>query len=187
MKRGVFLLALLASSATFAAETQARADEPKGETGEAPSPDPAILAAPPRKHGLITLTFAPYDVHLSRKTGGTYNAWPLLVGLEYEAPSRWGIAGAFFQNSFDQPTGYLGAQRRYTWGPEDNSFFIKVSAGLLYGYKRPHDLAVPLNVGGLSPAVIPIVGYKYWRMTAEVVIFGFFYGAMGAVGIDIWK
>jgi hypothetical protein len=40
------------------------------------------------------------------------------------------------------------------------NLFVKVTAGILYGYVGQYKDKVPLNHGGFSPAIIPSIGYR---------------------------
>jgi hypothetical protein len=97
------------------------------------------------------------------------------------------VGGIYFRNSFNQPCGYVFGQKSYTWGGGDDGLFLKITAGILYGYKPPHDHSVPFNVKGFAPGFLPIVGYKYGRVTAEFTIFGAASGFAAALGYDIWR
>lgn len=134
---------------------------------------------------IVTGAFGFYTYHVSNDE--KLNGAPWMFGVEWEKPSRWGSGLAFFQNSFGQPSGYLYAQKRYTWSGGDEGWFLKITGGLLYGYRPPHEHAVPFNRGGFSPGLVPIVGYKKGRATAEIVVFGASSGFVATLGYDLWK
>ncbi len=100
-----------------------------------------------------------------------------LLDMEYRLNERWldgqWIAGlALFQNSFGQFSQYLyGALQWRPW-KEQPPFYVKVSAGLLHGYKGEYRDKVPFNHYEIAPAIIPSVGYCYVRYCGEFVLLG---------------
>ena len=103
--------------------------------------------------------FSPYSYHYSRDPDHRH-VW--LVGTERER-ANGALAGAvLFSNSFGQPTIYA-----YPWGGivKDvmgvDRLFVKWTAGILYGYRRPFENKVPLNYQGFSPGIIPAVGWQF--------------------------
>jgi len=97
-----------------------------------------------------------------------------MIGVEREDSNAKLEGISLFTNSFGQPTVYfypLGRVYRSIGGVEQLSF--KWTAGVLYGYKDPYEDKVPLNYGGLSPALIPALAYEFksgW--TAQVNFLG---------------
>jgi hypothetical protein len=67
---------------------------------------------------------------------------------------------SFFSNSFGQPSVYLYAGQQFNGLLGSPKLFVKVTAGILYGYVAPYEDKVPLNFHGFSPAIIPSLGYK---------------------------
>lgn len=75
---------------------------------------------------------------------------------------------SLFSNSFGQPSVYVFVGK--TWPrliPAIPALYASVSAGFLYGYVKPYQNKVPLNVGGFSPGIVPMLGY---RITPELSI-----------------
>lgn len=142
-------------------------------------------AATAGEWGRGTATFGGYTYHVSNDEN--FNEFPWLLGFEWENSKRWAAGAAYFENSFHQSCGYLYVQKRFVWGDGDDGWFLKIPFGLLYGYKPPHEHAVPFNYGGFSPGIAPIVGYKYRRFTAEAVVFGSLSGIIAVVGYDLWE
>jgi len=89
---------------------------------------------------------------------------------------RWGAAGnglgvAFFDNSFGQPSQYVYGGK--FWRPFDSSvplLHVKLTAGLISGYKGEYQDKIPYNRNGIAPAIIPSVGLSGRRFTGEVVL-----------------
>ncbi len=106
------------------------------------------------RYGLL---FSPFTQHF-HPSSEHEDVW--LLGLERERSSSQLAGVALFSNSFGQPSAYF-----YPWGkiyrdvlgrPE---LFVKVTAGVLYGYRGQYQDKVPFNHEGFSPAVVPAVGW----------------------------
>jgi hypothetical protein len=132
----------------------------------------------------VMLQIGPYVYH--RSEGTDRNNEPLLVGAEWESASRWEIGASYFENSFYQPSMYIYAGRRWFLGSGDEGFYVKLTGGLLYGYKEPHEDAIPVNYNGVGPVLIPAFGYQYQRANAQLVFLGT-NGLMLTFGYDFWK
>ena len=115
--------------------------------------------------------FSPYTYHF---TPDEKHKNVVMIGVERENSNAKLDGITLFTNSFGQPTAYIypwGRVYRSIGGVEQLSF--KWTAGLLYGYKDPYEDKVPLNYGGLSPALIPALAYEFksgW--TAQVNFLG---------------
>jgi hypothetical protein len=132
----------------------------------------------------VMLQIGPYVYHRNNDT--EHNSEPMLVGLEWESASRWEVGASFFKNSFSQPCGYIYGGRRWFLRSADDGFYVKLTAGPLYGYKEPYEDKIPVNDNGLGFAVIPAIGYQYKRANAQLVILGGA-GLMLSLGYDFWK
>ena len=133
--------------------------------------------------GTLTLKFGP-GVHHWRNDPD-HNNRSLLVGASWEFPSRWSVGGAFFRNSFHQPSQYLYMGKR--WFPDSlpDAVYVKVTAGVLLGYKEPYNRKVPLNhARGIAPAVLPALGYQYKRTNVQLIPLGTA-GLMMTFGVDL--
>lgn len=93
-----------------------------------------------------------------------------LIGLERNAPSKWLYGAATFRNSFDQRSYYAYVGKRFDVA--DSPFYLKLSGGLLHGYKGEYRDKIPLNRFGTAPAIIPSAGVRFGPFTAEVVLLG---------------
>ena len=93
-----------------------------------------------------------------------------LFGLERHTADSYLFGAATFLHSFDQRSyyGYVGKRFDYAGTP----FYSKLTAGLLYGYKGEYRDKIPLNRFGVAPVIIPSVGVKYRRASAEIVLLG---------------
>ena len=102
----------------------------------------------------LTLHFVASDEHKP--------VW--MIGLERQRSDGWVWGGAYFKNSFGQPSGYVYVGERYLNFTRFDELFAQWSAGLLYGYKKPYEHKVPFNYHGFSPGAALTLG---WRFTPE--------------------
>ena len=93
-----------------------------------------------------------------------------LIGLEWNDASAWLFGGATFRNSYDQQSLYGYAGKRFE--SADYPVYVKLSGGLLYGYKGEYRDKIPLNNLGVAPVIIPSVGAHLGPITAELVVLG---------------
>jgi hypothetical protein len=95
-----------------------------------------------------------------------------LVLGEWNITEKWLLGASFFDNSFGQPTQYVYGG--YRWRPVEQTqpFYVKVSAGLVHGYKDPYRDKIPFNHSGIAPVIIPSLGYCFSRVCSELVIVG---------------
>ena len=115
-------------------------------------------------------TSTPHEKHLN------------LIGVEWWAPGNWLMGAAAFRNSFDQPSQYIYIGK--LWRPWDNFplVHVKLTGGLLHGYKDQYKDRVPLNnESNIAPLILPSIGVSGNRFTADLVFFG--QGALVTVGI----
>ncbi|MFM7025089.1 MAG: hypothetical protein ACKOWC_03380 [Limnohabitans sp.] len=103
-------------------------------------------------------TFSPYTIHWSNNPAHKH---VVLVALDEQLPGGRLCGVSFFSNSFGQPSTYIyaGQQFNQLFGQPD--LFLKVTAGIMYGYVGAYQHKVPFNYRGFSPAVIPSLGYKF--------------------------
>ncbi|WP_263293228.1 sn-glycerol-3-phosphate transporter [Pseudomonas sp. A-B-19] len=94
-----------------------------------------------------------------------------LIGLERIDASDWLFGAATFRNSYGQRSHYAYAGKRY----ENASYpvYIKLTGGLLEGYRGKHKDKIPLNRFGVAPVIIPSLGAHYGPVAAELVLLGF--------------
>jgi hypothetical protein len=128
------------------------------------------------------LGIAPYALHWNYNSEHEH---VYLLGIERSQPAApsWSAADAtlwgfsVFNNSFGQPSAY--AYFGYRW---DHLFghpalYLKLSGGILYGYRGRFQDKVPFNHNGFSPAIIPSIGYRLTPRDAVQV------GVLGTAGM----
>ena len=104
------------------------------------------------------LTVSPYTLHWNsdpnhRRVG--------LVGVERHDSSDhslWGLSG--FSNSFGQPSVYAYYGHQWNSVGGNDRVYVKLSGGIIYGYKDEYADKVPFNHYGFAPVLIPAVGYR---------------------------
>jgi len=94
-----------------------------------------------------------------------------LVGLEWWLENDWHAGAAFFSNSYRQPTQYVYVGKAWPVGQSDH-FYVRVTAGLIHGYKDAHKNKIPFNHFGIAPAILPSLGVKYGHLFAEIQMLG---------------
>jgi len=93
-----------------------------------------------------------------------------LIGIERNQASGWLFGGATFRNSFRQRSNYAYVGKRYD--SSDYPVYLKVTGGLLQGYRGDYQDKIPLNHFGVAPVIIPSVGTHYGPLAAELVFLG---------------
>jgi len=117
----------------------------------------AVDGAPEPSHR-GEFTFSPYTHHW----GYSAEHKPVvLVALDEQLPGNRFCGVSFFSNSFGQPSTYVYAGQQFNSLLGNPNLFVKVTAGVLYGYVGKYKDKVPLNHDGFSPAIIPSIGYRF--------------------------
>jgi len=93
-----------------------------------------------------------------------------LIGIERNQASGWVFGGATFRNSFRQRSNYAYVGKRYD--SSEYPLYLKVTGGLLQGYRGDYKDKIPLNRYGVAPVIIPSVGTHYGPLAAELVFLG---------------
>ena len=107
----------------------------------------------------------------------------LILG-EWNITEQWLVGASFFDNSFGQPTHYIYGGWRWRPFEQLQPFYVKLSAGLVHGYKDPYQDKIPFNHSGVAPAIVPSVGYCFNRFCSELILFGGA-GMLITVGVTI--
>ncbi len=121
---------------------------------------PEFLAVPgaPEPTHKGELTLSPYTIHWSNNPEHKH---VVLVALDEQLPGGRLCGVSFFSNSFGQPSTYVYAGQQFNNLFGQPKLFLKVTAGVIYGYVGQYKNKVPLNYHGFSPGVIPSLGYKF--------------------------
>ena len=139
------------------------------------APEPAVT------RDIIMIQAAPTAIHFVSED--EHVDWSWLVGIEWQRPSRWLLGFAYFNNSFGQKCQYYYAGYSWTMSERNPNWYLKLTGGLLYGYKEPHD-TIPLGQNGYAPGAVAGLGYKWNRWNAQVNLLGVA-GVMITVGYDL--
>jgi hypothetical protein len=101
-----------------------------------------------------------------------HNDHQALMDLEYWREDNWLAGASWFRNSFKQPTQYLYVGK--LWRPFDTQpqVYVKLTGGVIHGYKDEFRDKIPFNKSGYAPGIIPSIGYSGRRFTGEFVLFG---------------
>jgi hypothetical protein len=128
----------------------------RAASGEIPDDPPA---------GQWTFSWSPLSVHFSPSDEHKHS---VALGLRRALGGPAFAGGAFFTNSFGQPSAYAHyGQRLYGGVPSRPPFYVEWSVGLMYGYVRDRADEVPMNVRGFSPAFLLSPG---WQLTPRTSI-----------------
>jgi hypothetical protein len=116
----------------------------------------AVQAAPEPAHR-GEFTFSPYTHHHSHSPD---HKPVVLLAIDEALPGDRLCGVSFFNNSFGLSSAYVYVGQQYKHLLGVPKLFVKVTAGLMYGYVAPYENKVPLNYKGFNPAIIPSFGYK---------------------------
>jgi hypothetical protein len=114
-------------------------------------------------------SFSPYTLHWNKSSE---HKPVVLVAIDRTVQGDRFCGLSLFTNSFGQPSVYSYVGQR--WNPIDsnNKLFIKVTAGIIYGYVGKYKNEI-LNYGGFAPAIIPSFGYALTETdSVQVMILG---------------
>lgn len=122
-----------------------------------------------------TFSAAPYTLHFSdaRKENdfepdNQKHSYVWLFAAEKQLGGRDFAGFAWFNNSFGQPTKYLYYGWRFEPLASVPKLFLKLSAGVIHGYKEPYHKKIPFNSrNGWGVTAIPAVG---WQFSPEAAV-----------------
>ena len=168
------LVATLLASSLSGVWAQTNTLPHKADDWQNSNPCPAWVAAAggsaPEADKRWDLTLSPYTLHYS--DSGEHKP-VVLASLDRAVAGNRFCGLSLFSNSFGQPTAYVyGGQRWDAWLGQPQ-LFVKVTAGIFYGYVGKYKDKVPLNYNGFSPGIIPSIGYAFTpHDSAQVLILG---------------
>lgn len=122
-----------------------------------------------------TFSAAPYTLHFSKakkendfEPDNQEHSYVWLLAAEKRLNERNFAGFAWFNNSFGQPTQYLYYGWRFQPLSSAPKLFLKLSAGLIHGYKEPYHKKIPFNSSsGWGFTAIPAIG---WQFTPESAV-----------------
>jgi len=129
------------------------------------------LAQSEEQSGRVMLQFAPGVIHFNSSPDHVDYSW--LVGAEYIWPKRWLVGYAYFNNSFGQKSHY--AYGGYSWvlnGNDTRYWYLKLTGGVVIGYREPYEDKIPFNNDGIAPGIVPGLGYQYDHFNVQVNLLG---------------
>ncbi|MGL4318494.1 MAG: sn-glycerol-3-phosphate transporter [Pseudomonas sp.] len=121
-----------------------------------------------------------YTTHWSHDP--QHNNHQELLGLEYNKASGELYGAATFRNSHRQRTQYAYVGKRFE--ADNLPVYLKLTGGLIQGYRGDYRDKIPLNRYGVAPAIIPSIGAYFGDVGTELVLFGNA-GAMINLGLRI--
>ena len=86
--------------------------------------------------------------------------------------TQWFVGGATFKNSFSQRTyyGYIGGRYRFN-KTQSLEPYLRLTGGLLHGYRGKYQDKVPFNKYKTAPVLVPSVGVDIQQISLELVAF----------------
>ncbi len=111
-----------------------------------------------------------YTQHYSHNP--LHNNHQRLINLEAYNAHDWLAGIAVFDNSFNQPSQYVYIGRSFHPINSLPDLHVKVTGGLIHGYKDSYKDKIPLNALGVAPAILPSIGYSYKQATSEIIFLG---------------
>jgi hypothetical protein len=174
----------IAVSAAAAAQTASPVPDPTQAAPPAPMPTAASAweALEPWRTDRFFVETSVYTRHFHSDSSHD-NRQRLILG-EWNIDEKWLVGAAEFDNSFDQPCQYVYGGYRFRPFENVQPLYLKLTGGLLHGYKGRYRDNIPFNSSGVAPAILPALGYCLNRFCSELVLFGF-YGTLVTVGLTI--
>jgi hypothetical protein len=96
----------------------------------------------------------------------------LYFGAEVQKPSRWLYGLGLFNNSFGQFSQYLYFGKQYNLTQVHQNLHIKLSGGIVHGYKDEHRDDLPITFGDFAPFIVPAIGVHDDHWSADLVLLG---------------
>jgi len=95
-----------------------------------------------------------------------------LLNLERRSGTGLIVGGAFFHNSFGQPSEYFYLGKLFWMPHTGKTVYAKLTGGLVHGYKDEYKDQIPFNRYGIAPAILPAIGFQARTLGGELVVFG---------------
>jgi hypothetical protein len=94
-----------------------------------------------------------------------------MLSVEALLKNDWLIGAAIFDNSFYQRSQLVHAGKSWSLYGSD-SWYFKLTGGLLHGYKEPYEDKIPYNGLGVAPVIIPALGFRHRWLVVEANLGG---------------
>lgn len=133
---------------------------------------------------LLMVQAAPDVIHYSNDPDHADHSW--LVGLEWQSAENWLGGAAYFNNSFDQKSQYIYFGKVWPVEAVNENLYVKLTGGLLLGYKKPYENKIPINWDGVGLGALPAIGYKFGDASIQINFLGTA-GVMFTFGYDLLK
>ena len=86
--------------------------------------------------------------------------------------TQWFVGAATFKNSFSQRTYYAYVGGRYRFNKyEFIEPYLRLTGGLLHGYRGEYQDKVPLNKYETAPVLVPSIGVDIQQVSLELAAF----------------
>ncbi len=85
-----------------------------------------------------------------------------------------------------QDAAYVCAGGRWFLDSINENLYVKLSAGLMYGYKDENEDRLPVKDNGYGLGIVQALGYQFWRANAQIVFLGTA-GVTFTFGYDFWN
>lgn len=164
------LIAVLVLCAAFAPASRAQQAAPG--TGQ-----PATATATSNPAGGLRLDTTRFLLQTSfygshREAQPDHNNHFRLINLEGQRSDNWLYGFAHFYNSFNQPSQYVYVGRQWRPFASYPLVHLKLTGGLLHGYKGEYRDKIPFNGSGVAPGLLPSIGISGKRFAGEFILFG---------------
>ncbi len=166
MRKPLFLAAAVVLSGALGCGLAFAQSAPPADAGAAATEKPAE----PWRTDRFYLETSLHTVHFHFNPAHVNNQ-KLILG-EWNITDQWLLGASVFDNSFGQRSEYVYGGWRHRPFERVQAFYLKVSAGLVHGYRDAYRDKIPFNHSGIAPAVVPSVGYCFNRVCSEVAVFG---------------
>src|SRR5450759_3423341 len=98
---------------------------------------------------VLMIQAAPGDIHFDSDPAHAKYSW--LVGAEWQRQAHWLAGYYYFNNSFNQKSHDLYAGRWWPLSENGTGWYVKLTAGLIVGYREPYENKIPFNHNGIAP------------------------------------
>lgn len=133
---------------------------------------------------LVMIQGAPGVIHFDPDPDHAKHSW--MVGVEWQRPSRWLAGFTYFNNSFDQKSQYIYGGKVWSLRESGEGWYVKLTGGVILGYKEPYEDKIPYNHNGVAPGIVPALGYKIDRGSLQFNLLGTA-GLMITFGFDVFR